>query len=553
MRRITERRATRGLVVAMTAAVVITCVSPTSPASTSSLESIQDGSVLHASISSVTVSLTASQLQVGATTQATATVSPLTRRRINWQSSHPSIATVSGSGVVTAVSVGSASIIASIGGVSGAASLTVAAPPGAVPIAAVVVDLTPASIAVNATALATARAVDSSGNVLTGRALTWHSTNPAVAVVNASGIVTGIAPGSAGVVATAAGGGPADTAALSVMTPVVTSISMTPSVVTLASGATQQFSVTGTLTGGGSTTPPVTYMVSGGGTMSAGGLFTAGTTTGTFQVIARLTGGTIADTSSVTIIAGSGVAPIVEETFGNYTSTSHLISNPFGTFRPAAYDERTADISLDMTSGFGSDRSMKFTFPDQTANSAGRCTIDYSISRWVKFPAPVREVWVEVYVKFSANFTTVVPASWGCGGNPDYKLIFLANDPPNGRWQIKNGTYGTHWSPNHNGGSNDTYITTNAGNGGTWWDGQWHRLRWHARVSTTLTSADGAFEYWLDDVKQTYPSNINTSAGGLVITALTDVRLGANLNLGPSQTQSVNWGRIRVYATNPGW
>lgn len=196
---------------------------------------------------------------------------------------------------------------------------------------------------------------------------------------------------------------------------------------------------------------------------------------------------------------------------------------------------------------------MKFTFPSQATNTATRCTIDYSISRWVKFPQPVKEVWAEIWVKFSSNFTTRVPTDWGCGGNADYKFVFLAQEPAIGRWQIKMGTYGTHWSPNHPGGSGDTFVTPNSGNGGLWNDNQWHRLRWHARVSTTTTSNDGAFEWWLDNVKQTYPLNISTSTNGVPVTALTDLRLGANLNLGPAQVQTINWGAVRLYNQNPGW
>jgi hypothetical protein len=60
-------------------------------------------------------------------------------------------------------------------------------------------------------------------------------------------------------------------------------------------------------------------------------------------------------------------------------------------------------------------------------------------------------------------------------------------------------------------------------------------------------------EWWLDGVKQNYPLNVNTSAGSVASTGITDMKLGANLNLGPAQVQSINWGRIRLYNQNPGW
>ena len=71
------------------------------------------------------------------------------------------------------------------------------------PIAAVV--LTPPSGAVNvgSTLALTAQAQDAKGNVLTGRAIVFVSSDTNMATVSAAGVVTGIAPGSVNVTATA--------------------------------------------------------------------------------------------------------------------------------------------------------------------------------------------------------------------------------------------------------------------------------------------------------------------------------------------------------------
>src|SRR5206468_9364762 len=50
--------------------------------------------------------------------------------------------------------------------------------------------------------------------------------------------------------------------------------------------------------------PAVTYSVTGG-TITSGGLYTAGSTAGTFRVIAAQTGATLADTSVVSITSGT--------------------------------------------------------------------------------------------------------------------------------------------------------------------------------------------------------------------------------------------------------
>ena len=77
---------------------------------------------------------------------------------------------------------------------------------------------------------------------------------------------------------------------------------LTPSSVSLGTGATQQFSVSGQWSDGSTTAPAVTYSATGG-TISSSGLYTAGSTAGSFRVIATQQGGTLADTSTVTLTA----------------------------------------------------------------------------------------------------------------------------------------------------------------------------------------------------------------------------------------------------------
>jgi uncharacterized protein YjdB len=82
----------------------------------------------------VTVTPGTVSLEVGATRALTATTAdaagnPLSGRTVSWSSSATSVATVNGSGLVTAVGVGTATITATSEGVSGTASVTVTAPP----------------------------------------------------------------------------------------------------------------------------------------------------------------------------------------------------------------------------------------------------------------------------------------------------------------------------------------------------------------------------------------------------------------------------------------
>src|SRR5439155_1350168 len=66
-----------------------------------------------------------------------------------------------------------------------------------VPVATVTVSLASPGVVVRGTDQATATLKDASGTILTGRAIAWSSNNPSVATVSSSGLVTGVAAGSA--------------------------------------------------------------------------------------------------------------------------------------------------------------------------------------------------------------------------------------------------------------------------------------------------------------------------------------------------------------------
>ena len=101
----------------------------------------------------------------------------------------------------------------------------------------------------------------------------------------------------------------ADTSVVTVTAPVVlTAINLTPASVTLSTDATQQFSATGVMSDGSSSTPAVTYTAAGG-TITASGLYTAGAVAGTYNVIATNAASSLADTSVVTITSAPPPPP----------------------------------------------------------------------------------------------------------------------------------------------------------------------------------------------------------------------------------------------------
>ena len=98
-----------------------------------------------------------------------------------------------------------------------------------------------------------------------------------------------------------------DTAAIVISSnapPALAHIVLEPPQASLAAGATQQFTAYGRLSNGDSVAVSVTYTATGG-SVTSGGLYTAGQTTGTYQVVATESGGTLADTSTVSVVTGS--------------------------------------------------------------------------------------------------------------------------------------------------------------------------------------------------------------------------------------------------------
>jgi trimeric autotransporter adhesin len=145
-------------------------------------------------------------LEAGATLQLSATLrdpqgKPVTGRSIAWSSSNPAVATVSAQGLVAGSAPGAVQITASCEGKSGVASLTVVNAP------VVVVELNPASVALSPgkSEQLTALLKDSRGHALSGRSVSWRSSQPSVATVTPNGSVSAVGIGSAEITASAEG------------------------------------------------------------------------------------------------------------------------------------------------------------------------------------------------------------------------------------------------------------------------------------------------------------------------------------------------------------
>jgi uncharacterized protein YjdB len=147
---------------------------------------------------------------VGDTTQLVATArdgngNPISGATFTWSTDNAAVATVDASGLVTAVSPGTANISASSGGQTGSVAITVQAPAGGSRVGSVQVSPNTLNLRVGATGRLTAAVRDPQGHALSGVAVAWTTDNGTVAAVDSSGTVSGIARGNATVTAAAQG------------------------------------------------------------------------------------------------------------------------------------------------------------------------------------------------------------------------------------------------------------------------------------------------------------------------------------------------------------
>lgn len=191
---------------------------------------------------------------------------------------------------------------ATSGSLSGSATVTVQAGPAV----AITVSPNPASMGINGIQQFNATAVDASGNSV--------AINPVWSVVNGGGTIhatsgvfsAGTSTGTFANTVRATSGGLSGSATVIVTGGAATFITVTPDPATMGTNGTQQFTATAVDANGDPTIiTPVWSVANGGGSINpATGMFTAGTTAGTFTNTVRATSGTLSGSATVIVTAG---------------------------------------------------------------------------------------------------------------------------------------------------------------------------------------------------------------------------------------------------------
>ncbi|MGY4014256.1 beta strand repeat-containing protein [Aeromonas molluscorum] len=236
---------------------------------------------------------------------------------VSWTSSAPAVATVSPSGLVTAVAPGSATITGSLNGET--ATLAVTVTNATLNTNGLVITTPPLTLAAGLISqlAATGSYSDGSSQNVTA-SVNWSSSNTAAATVSPSGLVTAVAPGSAIITGTLDGETATITVTVTSAVLVNNGLDLTTGALlnTLPVGTTTQLTVTATLTDGtssnvtASSTP--TSDNTGVATVSPSGLITA-VATGTAGITASYGGQskTLTITVTPTLLAGIQITPPV--------------------------------------------------------------------------------------------------------------------------------------------------------------------------------------------------------------------------------------------------
>jgi hypothetical protein len=266
----------------------------------------------------VTLNKTATTIAAGSSETLTATVQPsnATNKAVTWSSDNTAVASVNGSGQVTAHAAGTATITVTTEDGNHKANCTVTVESAANPVTGVALNKNATALIVGGseTLLATIQPSNA-----TNKAVTWSSSDSAIASVNGSGLVTALSEGTATITVTTDDGNHKANCTVTVSAPI--SVTVSPKTATTTIGGTVFFTAEVT---GGLGNQNVAWTATGG-TITPEGVYTAPAALGTYIVTATSVENTAKyDTAEVTVIT-AGVA-IIDPPMALFSGETHTFS-----------------------------------------------------------------------------------------------------------------------------------------------------------------------------------------------------------------------------------
>jgi hypothetical protein len=306
-------------------------------------------------------------------------------------------------------------------------------------------------------------------------------------------------------------------------------------------GTTQQFSTSATWSDGGTRTVAVTYAATGG-TITSGGLYTAGQTTGNYRVIVSCTCGK-ADTAAVTITDPPAAA-------GDTVFKEGFESNSMTVWEDG-YDASLHKILTDGAQAHSGSRYLEITYP--SGSDGGWLT---------KFFMPgYNKLRVSVWFRLGANWqgNTKLIALRGSRTDNQWSSIGQAGKCPTGTDFFdatvfleapapKALRFYTYY-PGMPVQSDGVTCWGVLGNGNEqYWPSSpskdvWHQLEIEIQLNTPGQS-NGYQRFWVDGTLRGEWLNLALRTGSIL--RLNSFQISASANPAVSQTQKIYWDDIVV-------
>jgi len=510
------------------------------------------------SVASVSVTVPRASLVIGDTVTAVAVARDsseglVTGRPVFW-SSRGSIIAVSATGVITALSSGAQDVQATVDGVVGVQTVTVAAP-----------TITSCTISPREGDVLTPGQTRQYSTRVTWSDLATRASNISYSAtggtISSSGLFTAGQLAGAFLVIASCDAGHADTAAVTVSVPAqLQTLTISPKSATVSAGATQQFTTTANWSTGATTLPPVTYTTTGG-TVSSNGLYVAPTAAGSYRVVVAHTGGTLRDTAVVTVpsvVIPPPAPPSAGMFFSdNFDNGQRNNANGFkwlGATEPTISAERA----------FSGTYAMRFQFNATASGGQAWSEERFDMGRYLS------EVAVEYMLYVPANYRhRNVPN--GTSANNKFFMLWRDNYAAGtGTFQVGVESWRTNdtesWGRILSSFSNYNWIGTAGtfssfiGETAPLKPGQWNRIRFYVKAATARAAAgttvsDGVMKMWVNNVLVYSQSNgdFNNFDPNVVGTTLRNGYLLGYANSGFDQTTVFYIDDVKFFQGYPGW
>lgn len=363
-------------------------------------------------------------------------------------------------------------------GFADTSSVTVTAP------TVTALNLTPgsASLSTGQSQQFTTTATLSNGGTQNNPAVTYSATG---GTVSGSGLYTaGSTPGTYRVVVS--GSGKSDTSAVSIVASNIIALNLTPLIISVEAGEVHQFSVTATLSTGGTLSDPAVTWVATGGTVNSSGLYVAGDLPGIYAVTATCSCGLIA--ASVVTVLPAGPPPTgshPNEPDGYTVVTDQPLSSP--TAAGWRVDIGSAPIVQDLTGSISPPGALRATYNAGFEAGTAPFSLEHSL------PSS-KQLFYSLTFKHSTNYQAEASGTNKLGfiwihGNPS---VFLSTEGSGSGNMVA-----TMRLQNVN--DSREYLRPNLGRSGIVQRGVWHT--WEVElISNTNGQSNGTVRFWLDGV-----------------------------------------------------